>query len=273
MQRGSDSGWALVTGASAGLGEEFARALARRGRDVVLVARREDRLRRLAEELDREHGVRTLVVATDLLDADAGARLESELARAGVHVETFVNNAGFGAQGAFVELDRERQLDLVRLNSLVATDLAHRFAAPMAERGRGHLLNVASTASFVPGPGMAAYYASKAFVLSLSEALSAELAPRGVVVTCLCPGPTDTEFRSVAGRPRSALLDRIAARPGPVVEAGLRGLERGRAVVVPGVANKLATVAVRFVPRWFVRRAVARVQSALPSSRPNGPGL
>lgn len=251
---------ALVTGASAGLGAGFARALAERGRDLVLVARREERLVELGRELASRHGVEARHVALDLARPDGPQELERWCADRGIEVDLLVNNAGFGAQGRFVDLDRERQLELLRLNVVAATDIAHRFGALMARRGRGAILNVASTASFMPGPGMAAYYASKAYVLSLSEALAAELRPRGVVVTALCPGPTETEFRAVAGRPRSAVLDSVAMQPEPVVRAALAALDRGRAVCVPGWFNVLCAQSVRFLPRALVRAIVARIQ-------------
>jgi hypothetical protein len=253
-------GHVLVTGASAGLGAAFARGYAAQGRALVLVARREERLVELARELSAAHGVEVQHVALDLSQPDAAARLEAWCDERGLAIDVLVNNAGAGAQGAFVALDRARQLELLALNVVAATDLAHRFASRMAQRGRGGVINLASTAGFMPGPGMAVYYASKAYVLSLSEALTSEFAPRGVRVTALCPGPTETEFRVAAGRPRSRVLDSVAMQPEPVVAAGMRALERGRAVCVPGLFNKLCCVSVRFLPRAFVRALVARIQ-------------
>lgn len=251
-------GAALVTGASAGLGAEFARALAERGHDLVLVARREERLAALAAELSDR--VRVEYLPLDLVAEGALDALQSFCNERGVAVDLLVNNAGFGAQGGFANLDRARQTRMVRLNGEVLVDLTHRFLGPMLARGRGGVLNVASTAAFMPGPHMGVYYASKAFVLHFTEALAAEVRGSGVRVSALCPGPTETEFREVAGRPRSPVLDRVAMRAGPVVEAGLRGLERGRTIVVPGAFNKLCTASVRVLPRALVRRVVARIQ-------------
>ena len=257
---GNSIGHVLVTGASAGLGAEFARAYAAQGRSLLLVARREERLVALARELTRAHGVDVRHFALDLARPDACARLEAWCDEQGLTIDVLVNNAGAGAQGTFAELERARQLDLLALNVVAATDLAHRFGVRMAARGRGSILNLASTAGFMPGPGMAVYYASKAYVLSLSEALSSEFARHGVRVTALCPGPTETEFRVAAGRPRSRILDAVAMQPEPVVAAGMRALERGRPVCVPGLFNTLCCVAVRFLPRAFVRALVARIQ-------------
>lgn len=248
-----------MTGASAGLGACFSRALAARGHDLVLVARRAERLEALREELSG--AVRVDVLPLDLVEDGALDALESFCDERALAIDLLVNNAGYGAQGAFDALDRERQTRMLRLNGEVLVDLSHRFLGPMLERGRGGLLNVASTAAFMPGPYMGVYYASKAFVLHFTEALAAETRGSGVRVSALCPGPTETEFREVAGRPRSRVLDSVAMRAEPVVEAGLRGLEKGRVVVVPGAFNRLCTVAVRGLPRFLVRRAVARIQS------------
>ncbi|QDU85563.1 Sulfoacetaldehyde reductase [Planctomycetes bacterium Pla163] len=254
-------GWALVTGASAGLGEQFALALAARGQDVVLVARRIERLEALARRITDSTGRRVEVVGLDLLAPNAAERLVEHCAAAGIEVELLVNNAGFGTQGAFAALDRDRQLDMLRLNASVLTDLTHRFLPALLARRRGAILNVASTAAFMPGAGLGVYYASKAYVLHFTEALAVELEGTGVRASALCPGPTETEFRDVAGRPRSGLLDRVAMQALPVVEAGLAGLERGRVVVVPGLFNKLCVVGVRCLPRSLVRRAIGRIQA------------
>jgi uncharacterized protein len=256
----AERGWALVTGASAGLGEQFALALAARGHDVVLVARRIERLEALARRITESSGRRVEVVGLDLLAPNSAERLVEHCAAAGIEVEFLVNNAGFGAQGAFAALDRERQLDMLRLNGSVLTDLTHRFLPALIEH-RGAVLNVASTAAFMPGAGLGVYYASKAYVLHFTEALAVELQGTGVRVSALCPGPTETEFREVAGRPRSGLLDRVAMQARPVVDAGLAGLDRGRVVVVPGLFNKLCVVGVRCLPRALVRRLIGRIQS------------
>lgn len=255
-------GAALVTGASSGIGRELARRIAADGWTVALVARREERLEALAEELRAAHGAEVHVIAADLAAAGGAARVESEAARLGLDVGLLVNNAGFGTWGGFAELDRETQLDALRVNVLALADLTHRFLPGMLARGRGRILNVASTAAFQPGPGAAVYYASKACVLHLSEALHEELRGSGVVVTALCPGPTVTEFQERAGMTRTP----VGGNPwmmeaGPVAEAGYRGVLRGRAVVVPGLLNRLGAWLTRLAPRGVARRAAGRLNA------------
>src|ERR1700740_1740045 len=196
---------ALVTGASAGLGVEFARQLSKRGHRLVLVARRKERLDALAKELGNARAV-----AIDLSKANATAKLMADLEAAGEQVEILVNNAGFGLIGRFAELDPKRERQMIDLNVGALTDLCRAVAPAMIERKSGGIINVASTAAFQPGPKMAVYFATKAFVLSLSEALHEELKPHGIKVTCLCPGPTRTEFGEVAGFGGNGLFDRVA---------------------------------------------------------------
>ncbi len=246
---------ALITGASAGLGVDFARQLSARGRRLVLVARRRDRLDALAAELGNARAV-----GLDLSKPGAAAKLVADIAGSGEHVELLVNNAGFGLTGRFAELDGERQRAMIDLNCGTLVELAHAVLPGMIERGTGAILNVASTAAFQPGPGMAVYFATKAFVLSFSEALHEEVRPQGITVTALCPGPTATEFGEVAGFAPSSPSSRLAARSGPVVEAGLRGLETGRAIIIPGLVNKATAQASRFFPRAMVRRAVGMLK-------------
>lgn len=253
---------ALVTGASGGLGERFAHRLAQAGRPVVLVARRADRLETLAAELTDRHGVRALALPADLADPGAPAAIEAALASRGWDVDLLVNDAGFGLAGAFDELDGARQLAILDVNARAVVDLTHRLLGPMRRRGRGAILNVASTAAFQPGPWFAVYYASKAFVLSWSEALHEELAPHGIHVTALCPGPVDTGFARVAGSGFGPLQRRFAVAPDAVVDAGLAGLARNDAVVVPGRLNALVAATLRLLPRGAVRRLAARVQRA-----------
>ena len=242
---------ALITGASAGLGVDFARQLAASGRRLVLVARRKDRLDALADELGNARAVQI-----DLRETGAADRLMAELAEHGEHVDLLVNNAGFGLTGRFAELDGKRQRQMIDLNCGALVELAHAVLPGMIERKQGQILNVASTAAFQPGPGMAVYFATKAFVLSFSEALHEEVKGQGVKVSALCPGPTATEFGEVAGFGPSNASSKLAAASGPVVEAGLEGLERNRAIVVPGLMNKATAQAHRFFPRGVVRRAV-----------------
>ena len=246
---------ALITGASAGLGVEFARQLSARGHRLVLIARRKERLESLAKELGNARAV-----AIDLSKANAAVKLMADLNDAGEEVETLVNNAGFGLIGAFAELDAKRQRQMIDLNVGTLTDLCRAVAPQMMKRKSGGILNVASTAAFQPGPRMAVYFATKAFVLSLSEALHEELKPHGVRVTCLCPGPTHTEFGEVAGFGGNGLFDRLAMESPEVVKAGLDGLDRNLAVVVPGLMNKVGAASTRFAPRSVVRKIAGAIK-------------
>ena len=239
----------LITGASAGLGVEFARQLSAQGRRLVLVARRGDRLESLARLIGNARAV-----TMDLAAPGSAQRLMQDIAAAGERVELLVNNAGYGLHGRFAELDAERQRAMIDLNCGTLTDLCHAVASGMIDRRSGGILNIASTAAFQPGPGMAVYFATKAYVLHFTEALHAELKPRGVHVTALCPGPTRTEFFDVAGFGGNGLFDRIAMDATPVVRAGLKGLERNRALVVPGLINKATAQSSRVAPRALVRR-------------------
>lgn len=245
----------LVTGASAGLGAEFARQCAARGDELLLVARRKDRLEALAEEI----GGKAHIVAADLALPDAPERLLEEVAVLGLHVETLVNNAGFGLAGIFAQLPLDRQSEMIDLNIRSLTRLAHVVLPGMIERGRGGILNIASTGAFQPGPGFAVYFATKAYVLSFSEALHQELKGSGVHVSALCPGPTRTEFGAVAGV-TSKGFDRFAADAPGVVAIGLAGLAANRAVIIPGLANKLSAQSSRVIPRALMRRIVASLK-------------
>ena len=246
---------ALITGASAGLGAEFARQLARRGTRLVLVARREDRLRTLADEVGNAR-----VIAMDLSAHDAAERLVADLDAAGDEVELLINNAGFGQIGRFVSLDARRQREMIDLNIGTLTDLCRLIAPRMIERKSGGILNIASTAAFQPGPNMAVYFATKAYVLSFSEALHEELKPQGVHVSALCPGPTRTEFGDVAGFGGNGMFDRVAMEAPAVVAAGLAGLARNKAVVVPGAINKIGAASTRFAPRSVVRKIAGAIK-------------
>ena len=241
---------ALITGASAGLGAEFARQLSRRGHRLVLVARRLERLEELAADLDNARAV-----AMDLSRPGAAGKLIADLEHHGETVGLLVNNAGFGLAGQFAELDGKRQREMIDLNCGALADLAHAVLPGMIGRGSGAVLNVASTAAFQPGPGMAVYFATKAFVLSFSEALHDEAKPHGVKVSCLCPGPTRTEFRSVSGFDPKGRLAKLSADAASVVRTGLEGLNRNQAVVVPGLANKAIAQVHRLMPRAVMRRA------------------
>lgn len=255
------AGWALVTGASRGIGAELARALARRGWSLILTARSQADLDALARELEGEHGVATRVVPCDLADPEGPARLVDRLASGGLQVTLLANNAGFGAIGPFHELDRQRLLDMVQVNVTAVTELTRRLLPPMVERGEGWILNVASTAAFQPGPLMAVYYASKAYVLSFSEAIQEELRGTGVSVTAFCPGVTRSAFQEAAGMsPPPAGSWLLEADTRKVAEHGVRALFRSRAIALPGPLNRLHALVVRFVPRWLARRLARRFQ-------------
>lgn len=233
---------------------EFARACVARGEELVLVARRRDRLEALAAELGNAH-----VIAADLGEAGAASRLIGEVAALGLSVAALINNAGFGLAGKFAGLPLQRQRAMIDLNVATLTELSHLVLPAMLTRRNGAILNVASTAAFQPGPGIAVYFASKAYVLSFSEALHEELKGAGVRVTALCPGPTATEFGEVAGM-KSPSSARFAADAAVVAAAGLKGLDRNKAVVVPGLANKLSAQSSRFIPRAAMRRVVAALK-------------
>jgi short-subunit dehydrogenase len=249
----------LITGASAGIGTELARVFASNGHRVVLVARRADRLATLAGEITAAGGTAPIVIPCNLEQSDAGDKIAAALAAAGVEVEYVVNNAGFGLFGNAIELDRAEQLNIIAVNIRAMTDLSLRFSDSLI-RYRGGVLNVASIAGFLPGPGMAVYYASKAYVLSFTEALRQELASRGVRVTALCPGPVPSEFQVRAGfEPGfdSAILNVSAS---DVALQGYRGLMANKRAVLPGLGIKIVPVLLRLFPRGFILAAVGRFQ-------------
>jgi short-subunit dehydrogenase len=246
---------ALITGASAGLGAEFARQLSKRGYALVLAARRKDRLEALASELGNARAV-----AIDLSKKDAATKLLADIESNGETVELLVNNAGFGLIGRFAELDAKRERQMIDLNVGTLTDLCRAVAPAMIKRKSGAIINVASTAAFQPGPKMAVYFATKAFVLSLSEALHEELKPHGIKVSCLCPGPTRTEFGEVAGFGGNGMFDKVAMESPDVVTTALDGLEHNKAVVVPGLVNKIGAVSGRFAPRGVVRKIAGAIK-------------
>lgn len=252
---------ALITGASAGLGTELARLCARDGHDLVLVARNEQRLRALADELSAAHGVEARVIAEDLADPGAPSRIFGAASARGV--DLLFNNAGFGSNGPFLDLDLERELSMVQVNVSAVLALTHLFATPMRTRGFGRICNVASTAGFQPGPYMATYYATKAFVISFSEALAHELRGTGVTVTCHCPGATQTEFASRAGNDKTALFQRNVVATAPDVAAhAYRATMRGETLSIHGVTNWIGMEALRVTPRALVRSIAGRLNRA-----------
>jgi len=250
----ADGSVALITGASSGIGAEIARELANRGHSLALVARREDRLNELAGEIYERRGITAHVFAADLGDGAGRDDLASRVSAAGVEVEILVNNAGFGDSGDFVDTDRERNNRMIELNCKALTDLQGRYLPPMVERGRGAVINVASTASFQPIPSNAVYAATKAFVLSLSEATHAELGGTGVTLTAVCPGPVRTEFVAEAGMEgaEDKTPDFIWSSPEEVAEAAVQGTEKGKRVVVPGLLNRAGALSGQHVPRALV---------------------
>lgn len=246
----------LITGASSGIGEAFARRLAARGENLLLVARSEDKLANICNELGRAANIAAQYVALDLSEAGAPQRLFDETGKRGLSVETLINNAGFGSMGEFASLDLERELKMIDLNVRALVALTHLYLGPMRERRRGAIINVASTAGFQPVPFMTTYAATKAFVLSFSDALWEEMRPYGIKVMALCPGVTETNFFEAAGVERPPM--RLAQTPEQVVDTALRGLARGRGHVVSGWANYLMTESERLVPRSLVARVVGR---------------
>jgi uncharacterized protein len=249
--------YTLITGASGGIGYELALLSAADGNNLILVARSGLKLEALAAEIRERFHVDARVKVADLADASGVKDLIDSLVSEKLSVDILINNAGFGDFGDFAEANLERNLEMIRLNIGALTHLSHAVLKGMKAAGKGKILNVASIASFMPGPGMAVYYASKAFVLSFSEALSRELKGSGVTVTALCPGPTDTGFAVSAGLGKS-LLHKIlpAATSAEVARAGYRAMNRGCVVVVPGFMNKMSAFVPRLSPRFMVRNMI-----------------
>ncbi len=250
----------LITGASSGLGEGFARALAAEGQALILTARRVDRLEALRAELTAKRGIAVEVIAADLGAPDGPEQVMRAVEARGLAVDTLINNAGFGTRGAFAQADAAAQLGMIDLNCRALVALSRAVLPGMVARGSGGILNIASTAAFQPGPWMAVYYASKAFVLSFSEALHEEVRGTGVHVAALCPGPTRTEFADVAGMHDSALFERLAGDPDAVIRDGLAALKANRAVKVSGAANAAFAGSIRFTPRVLARRIAGGLQ-------------
>jgi len=253
---------ALITGASAGLGLEYAKLFAADGHDLVLVARRRDRLEALAEQLQEAHGARAHIIVADLAAPDGTRRIVEELDRLGVEIEFLVNNAGFGTSGFFAELDIHRELAMIQVNIVALVTLTRALLPKMVARRSGRILNVGSTAGFQPGPFMAAYYASKAFVNSFTEALWFELRGTGVTATATCPGATATEFSAVAGNGRSRLFRMGAASAARVAREGYRAMMSGKPIVVHGMRNKVGVQLLRLSPRGAIRAVAASLNPA-----------
>lgn len=252
---------ALITGASSGIGLDLARVFAREGWDVVLVARSEDKLRALADSLAKEHGITAHVVPADLAKPDAAIGVLQTLTERNLTVDALVNNAGFGVAGPFVETDGHAELEMIQVNCAAVTQLTKLLLPGMVARKRGRILNVASTAAFQPGPLMAIYYATKAYVLSFSEAIADELRDTGVTVTALCPGPTLTGFAEAAQMTSTRLFNLTRpASSADVARIGYKAMMAGQRVVVPGLKNKLLAQSVRISPRRMVTFIVRKLQ-------------
>ena len=253
---------ALITGGSGGIGLALARCFARNGYDLHLIARNSDRLERAASELTATYGSKVTWLAADLTLPEAVGRVAESLARQGGEPDVLVNNAGVGVYGPFLSTDLARELAMIRVNIDALVALTKLVLPGMIERGRGRIANVSSTAGFQPGPGMAVYYASKAFVLSFSEALAHELAGSGVTVTAVCPGPTPTGFQREAGAEGTRLLKTpLLMTADRVAEVAYRGIMRGRRVVVPGLGNRLLAWGAQLAPRRVAMAVVAMVNA------------
>jgi short-subunit dehydrogenase len=250
---------ALITGASAGMGREFARLFAADGYNLVVVARRADALEELVRDLTAAYQISARAIAADLSQPGAGRTIAAALA--GTPVDVVVNNAGFGAHGPVAQISLDRQLEMIQVNVTALTELTRLFLPGMLERNRGGVLNVASTAAFQPGPNMAVYYATKAYVLSFTDALAEESAGTALHVTCLAPGPTATEFADVAGVEKSRLFQRALMTAADVARAGYEGWKHNTTIVVPGFSNQLGAFFVRVSPRSTVRKLTKRLNS------------
>lgn len=253
---------ALITGASGGIGHELAKIFAREGYNLVLVARSENKLIDLQKKLEKQYRVSVEIIVKDLSVKDAPADIYRTLSEANKHIDVLVNNAGFGDYGEFAEVDWNKQYSMVQLNIVALMHMTKLFLQPMREAGEGKILNMASTAAFQPGPYMSVYYATKAFVLSFSEALSKELQDSGVTVTAFCPGPTQTGFEDAASLGKSKLFKIFTlARAEDVANYGYRELMRGQPVAIHGFFNKLLAFSLRFAPRSVVRKLMYKIQS------------
>jgi short-subunit dehydrogenase len=254
--------WALITGASSGLGLEFADLLAAQKVNLVLAARRQESMEKLASDLRRKYAVNVLVEAIDLAAPGAASRLKCSLDERSVTVDVLLNNAGYGLHGVLLDTPIERTTDMIQLNITTLTELTYLFGRDMVARRSGHILLVASLMAFQAVPSYAAYAATKAYVLALGEAVHNELRPHGVVVTTLCPGHTATGFDAAAGATTSALLRLLTMKPRPVAASGIAALSKGRAMVVAGLSNKMVAFSNRLTPRSMQRATMKRIVDA-----------
>ncbi|MBM7705042.1 SDR family NAD(P)-dependent oxidoreductase [Metabacillus iocasae] len=252
---------ALITGASGGIGKELAYEFAKDGHHLVLVARSSDKLQLLKKELENEYSIRVMTSSRDLSVAASIEELYDELTEQNIQVDYVVNNAGFGLYGEFLTTNMDEELNMIDLNIRTLTHVTKKFLPDMVKRGRGGVLNVASTAAFQPGPLMAVYYATKAYVLSFTEALENELKGTGVHVTALCPGPTETGFSNRASLEQSKLFNSGVMDAKTVAEIGYKGFQSRSTIVIPGLQNKLLSQVVRFLPRKVITSIVRKVQA------------
>ncbi len=252
---------ALITGASGGIGLELAHILAREGYDLILVARSLPALQTLASELSALHGISAEALGVDLGEADGPARLYQSVSERGLKIDTLINNAGFGLAGRFDQTNGARELEMIQVNVAALTELTKLFLPGMIGRRRGQIMNVASTAAFQPGPLMAVYYATKAYVLSFTQAVAEELRDTGVTLTALCPGPTHTGFANVAGMQGTRLFNSpLTMGASAVAEYGYRAMVRGERVAIPGVFNRLGAFATRLAPRRLLTKLARLAQ-------------
>lgn len=245
----------LITGASSGLGLEFAKLFAEDFYDLILVARNKEKLEQVVKELTSEK-VKVTVLVKDLADPKSPQEIFTKLQQDKIEIDVLINNAGFASHGKFAELDEKNEMEEVQVNVVTLTHLTKLFLSKMVERGEGKILNIASTAAFVPGPLMAVYFATKAYVLSFSEALSEELVGTGVTLSVLCPGPTKTGFQKRGHMQNATLPNSHVMEAKEVVKIGYAGLMQGKTVIIPGLRNKLLTFGTRLAPRSIVRRQV-----------------
>ncbi len=251
---------ALITGASGGIGLELARIFAANGYDLVLIARNEEKLQGLAESFKTDHRCEVLVISKDLSHQEAVIEVFDQIESAGIEIDYLVNNAGFGLYGEFIHTSGGFELNMIDLNVKTLTHFTKHYLPMMAQRGRGGVLNIASVASFQPGPLMSVYYATKAYVLSLTEALANELKGKQVKMTALCPGPTATDFSIRADLGQSKLFKGHVMTAEKVAQIGFQGFMNGKTIIIPGVKNRLLVGSVRFTPRKMVTAIVRKIQ-------------
>ncbi|RMD48461.1 MAG: SDR family oxidoreductase [Ignavibacteria bacterium] len=246
-------GYVLITGASKGIGKELANIFARHLYSLILVARSEELLQQMKQEFESKFSIDVKIFVYDLSDSEQAIGLFDEIKKQNLKVDILINNAGFGMYGEFLEIDEKSEQQMIHLNIETLTLLSKLFGREMAKNGGGKILNVASTAAFQPGPGMAVYYATKAYVLSFSEAISYELRPLGIQVSTLCPGPTDTEFHDRAGTRKSVIMQKLNMDAETCASIAYRQFMKGKRLIIPGLMNKIGVFSTRFMPRpWLL---------------------